>query len=57
MIALLEKLVTTPLCRCGRKTTCFPFKRNFVLLSFVDARGKQLGCTLRGNGNDSPVWM
>ena len=55
MIALLEELVTTPLCRGGRKTTCFPFKRNCVLLSFVDVRGKQLDFTLRGIDYNSLV--
>ena len=45
------------LCRRGRKTTCFYSKRNRVLLSHVDARGKQLNRTVRGNGHYPPVWM
>ena len=57
LIALLEEIVTTLLCRCGRKAACFHSKRNWVLLSHSSVGGGLLSRTLRGNGHYSPVWM
>ena len=55
LITLLEELGITLLCRNESRATQLHSKREWSLLFCVDVKGKQLNCTLTGNGYYSPV--